>query len=136
MKEMVLAKIGQFSGRSLLFGALFTKIFKHFKIRLVGEPETKISSAISEYTVTRAGGAANLMESLTADVPSDDAPEDDPDIAMPSTEPPQYWTDFLAIQEERHNQRMQWEQQMANQVSALGTQFDALGNQFDAFATA
>ncbi|KAL7237506.1 hypothetical protein ACSBR2_003747 [Camellia fascicularis] len=114
MKEMMGANLGQFIGQSLPFGALFTKIFKHFKIRLVGEVETKISSTISEYTLTCVGGADNLMESLNADVLADDAQEDPHDNAMPLIEQPQYWTDFLAMEEEQHNQRIQWEQQMAN----------------------
>ncbi|KAL7239470.1 hypothetical protein ACSBR2_005384 [Camellia fascicularis] len=100
------ANVGQFIGWSLPFGALLTKIFKHFKIHLVGEAEIKISSPISKYTLTRAGGADNLIESLNADVPPDNAPEDPHDNAMPSTEQLQYWTDFLAIEEERHNQRV------------------------------
>ena len=43
---------------------------------------------------------------------------------MPSTEQPQYWTEFLAMEQQRYNERVQWEQQMANQVNSLGTQFD------------
>ena len=43
---------------------------------------------------------------------------------MPPNEQPQYWTDYLALEQERYNQRLQWEQQMANQVNALGTRFD------------
>ncbi|KAF5932307.1 hypothetical protein HYC85_028478 [Camellia sinensis] len=43
---------------------------------------------------------------------------------MPPNEQPQYWTDYLALEQERYNQRLQWEQQMANQVNILGTWFD------------
>ncbi|CAL5429221.1 unnamed protein product [Camellia sinensis] len=127
---MVLANQGQFTGRSLLFRALLTKIFKHFKVRLVDEMEMKLSSPINQYTVTCAGAASNLRESVNApedsedEVPADDAPEDPPANVMPSTEQPQYWTEFLAMEEQRYNQRVQWEHQMANQVNSLGTQFD------------
>ncbi|GMP56597.1 hypothetical protein CsSME_00021020 [Camellia sinensis var. sinensis] len=76
-------------------------------VHLVGETETKISLAISVYTLTRAGGADNLMGSLNAHVPPDDAPEDPHANAMPSIEQPQYRTEFLAMEEERHNQRVQ-----------------------------
>ncbi|KAL7264666.1 hypothetical protein ACSBR1_002599 [Camellia fascicularis] len=68
------ANLGQFMGR----------------VHLVGETETKISSAISEYTLTCVGGADNLMGSLNAHVPPDDAPEDPHANAMPSAEQPQY----------------------------------------------
>ncbi|KAF5934595.1 hypothetical protein HYC85_030766 [Camellia sinensis] len=43
---------------------------------------------------------------------------------MPPNEQPWYWTDYLALEKERYNQRLQWEQQMANQVNTLGTRFD------------
>ncbi|CAL5404587.1 unnamed protein product [Camellia sinensis] len=77
-------------------------------VRLVDKTETKISSAISEYTLTCASGADNLMGSLNAynppdDVPPDDAPEDPHANAMPSTEQPQYWIEFFAMEEERYN---------------------------------
>ncbi|THG11055.1 uncharacterized protein LOC114298091 [Camellia sinensis] len=107
---------------------IITLRFNHhngFGVRLVGETETKISSVISEYTQTRAGGADNLIGSLNAHVPPDDAPEDPHANAMPSTKQPQYWTKCLAMEEKRHNQHVQWEQQMANQVSSLNTQYDA-----------
>ncbi|KAL7212115.1 hypothetical protein ACSBR2_014892 [Camellia fascicularis] len=99
MKEIIYANLGQFMGRSLLFEALLIKIFKHFRVRLVDETETKISSAISKYTLTRAGRADNLMGSLNAHVPPDDTPEDPHANTMPSTEQPQYWTEFLAMEE-------------------------------------
>lgn len=47
MKEMVLANQGQFTGRSLLFRALLTKIFKHFKVHLADEMDIKIRSPIN-----------------------------------------------------------------------------------------
>ncbi|KAL7198745.1 hypothetical protein ACSBR2_021111 [Camellia fascicularis] len=80
--------------------------------------ETKICSPINQYTLTRAGGADNLMGSLNAydpedEVPPDDAPEDPHANVMPSTEQPQYWTEFLTMEEQRYNQPVQWEHQMA-----------------------
>ncbi|KAI8026130.1 hypothetical protein LOK49_LG02G00623 [Camellia lanceoleosa] len=84
--------------------------------------EIKIRSPINQYTVTHAGAASNLMGSVNApkdsedEVPPDDAPEDVPANVMPSSEQPQYWTEFLAMEEQRYNQRVQWEHQMANQV--------------------
>ncbi|CAL5328427.1 unnamed protein product [Camellia sinensis] len=66
---------------------------------------------------------------LNANASPDDALKDPHGNAMLRGEQPQYWTDFLAMEQERHNQRVQWEQQMANQ-------FNALGNQFNAIATA
>ncbi|KAL7191251.1 hypothetical protein ACSBR2_023346 [Camellia fascicularis] len=88
MKEMMVTNLGQFMGRLLIFGALLTKIFKAFKIRLLGEAEIKISSAILEYTLTCAGGAENLMGSLNAHIPPDDAFENPQDNAIPATEQP------------------------------------------------
>ena len=38
---------------------------------------------------------------------------------MPPNEQPRYWTDYLALEQERYNQRLQWEQQMANQLNTL-----------------
>ncbi|KAL7243039.1 hypothetical protein ACSBR1_015448 [Camellia fascicularis] len=126
---MVVANFGSIGGRSLVFGALLTKIFKAFHVRLIGEAEMEITSLISEYTLTQAGGTENLLGSLNvANAPIDDAPKEPHDNAMPQNEP-QYWNDYLAIEQERHNQRVQWEQQMTNQ-------FNALGNQFDAFVVA
>ncbi|CAL5437732.1 unnamed protein product [Camellia sinensis] len=75
--------------------------------------------------MTRAGAASNLMASVNAledsedEVPPDDALEDPPANVMPLTEQPQYWTEFLAMEEQRYNQRVQWEHQMANQVNSL-----------------
>ncbi|KAI8027297.1 hypothetical protein LOK49_LG02G00772 [Camellia lanceoleosa] len=94
--------------------------------------EIKIRSPITQYTVNRTGAAANLMENDNAaedsedQVELDDGPQDLPVNVTPSTEPPQYWTDFLAMEERRYNQRVEWEQQrvqwehqMANQVNSL-----------------
>ncbi|XP_028093111.1 uncharacterized protein LOC114293274 [Camellia sinensis] len=89
--------------------------------------EIKIRSPITQYTVTRAGAASNLIGSVNAsedEDPPDDGPEDPPTNVMLSTEQPPYWTEFMAMEEQRYNQRVQWEQQMANQVNSLGTQFD------------
>ncbi|KAL7181363.1 hypothetical protein ACSBR1_040281 [Camellia fascicularis] len=96
MKEMVVANVGHITDRSLGFGALLTKIFKAFKTRFVSEAETKISLAISEYTLTRVGGTENLLQSLNApNAPIDDAPEDPHDNAMTISQQHQYWTDFF-----------------------------------------
>ncbi|KAI7997300.1 hypothetical protein LOK49_LG10G01080 [Camellia lanceoleosa] len=79
--------------------------------------EIEIRSPINQYTVTCAGAASNLMGSVNAakdsedEVPPDDAPEDPPTNVMPSTEQPQYWIEFLVMEEQRHNQRVQWEHQ-------------------------
>ncbi|KAL7160725.1 hypothetical protein ACSBR2_041399 [Camellia fascicularis] len=36
--------------------------------------------------------------------------EEEPnDNAMPPNEQPHYWTDYLALEQERYNQRLQWE---------------------------
>ncbi|KAL7265733.1 hypothetical protein ACSBR1_003503 [Camellia fascicularis] len=61
---MVVANLGTLSGRSLPFGALLTKIFKAYHVSLVSEADMKITSPISEYTLTRAGGAENLLGSI------------------------------------------------------------------------
>ncbi|KAL7207467.1 hypothetical protein ACSBR1_029424 [Camellia fascicularis] len=81
---MVVVNLSSSSGRSLVFGALLTKIFKAFHVRFVGEIDTKITSLILEYTLTRAGGAENLLGYLNiANAPIDDALEDPNDNAMP-----------------------------------------------------
>ncbi|KAI7991193.1 hypothetical protein LOK49_LG12G00880 [Camellia lanceoleosa] len=83
--------------------------------------EIKIRSPINQYTVNRAGAASNLMGSVNApedsedEVPPNDAPEDAPANVMPLSEQPQYLTELLAMEEQRYNQRVQWEHQMANQ---------------------
>ncbi|KAL7201026.1 hypothetical protein ACSBR1_032854 [Camellia fascicularis] len=80
--------------------------------------------------IDRAGGADNLLGSINvANAPIADDPEDPNDNAMPPDQQPQYWTDYLALEQERHNQCVQWEQQMENQ-------FNAFGNRFNAFAAA
>ncbi|KAI7991859.1 hypothetical protein LOK49_LG12G02414 [Camellia lanceoleosa] len=85
--------------------------------------EMKISSPINQYTVTRAGAAPNLMGSDNASEDSEnegaegDAPQEPSHANVtPSAEQPQYWTDYLAMEEQRYNQRVQWEQQMASQT--------------------
>ncbi|KAI7996441.1 hypothetical protein LOK49_LG10G01949 [Camellia lanceoleosa] len=89
--------------------------------------DIKIRSPITQYTVTRAGAASNLMGSDNAsedsenEVTEDDAPQDPHANLMPSTEQPQYWTEFLAMEEQCYNQRVQWEQQMANQMPSWVT---------------
>ncbi|KAL7255452.1 hypothetical protein ACSBR1_009572 [Camellia fascicularis] len=123
---MVVANLGTLSGRSLPFGALLTKIFKAHHVSLVGEADVKISSPILEYTLTRASGADNLLGSINvANTPIANDPKDPNDNAMPPNQQPQYWTNYLALEQERHNKRVQWEQQMENQSTALGNRFDA-----------
>ncbi|KAL7252354.1 hypothetical protein ACSBR1_007023 [Camellia fascicularis] len=111
---MIIANLGTLSGRSLPFGALLTKIFKAHRVSLEGEVDVKITSLISEYTLTRAGGTKNLLDSIIfANEPIPD-PEDPNDNAMPPNQQPQYCTDYLALEQERYNQHLQWKQQMAN----------------------
>ncbi|KAL7170067.1 hypothetical protein ACSBR2_035002 [Camellia fascicularis] len=105
---MVVANLGSISGRLLVFGALLTKIFKAFRVRLVGETEIKITSPISEYTLTQAGCAENLLGSLNVgNAPIDDASKEPHANAMPQNQQPQYWNDYLAMEQERHNQCIQ-----------------------------
>ncbi|KAL7200808.1 hypothetical protein ACSBR1_032683 [Camellia fascicularis] len=59
----MVAKLGM-SNRSLPFGALLTKIFRAHHVNLEGEADVRITSPISEYTLTRAGGAENLLGSI------------------------------------------------------------------------
>ncbi|KAL7207569.1 hypothetical protein ACSBR1_029503 [Camellia fascicularis] len=64
------------------------------------------------------------------------APTDDPqhdENAMPPPQQPQYWTTFLSMEQERHNQLVQWEQHMANQFDAFGTAQNALIQQYGEF---
>ncbi|KAL7250964.1 hypothetical protein ACSBR1_012896 [Camellia fascicularis] len=120
----MVAKLGTLSGRSLPFGALLTKIFKAHHVNLKGEVDVRITSPISEYILTRAGGAENLLGSINFEnEPIPDKKEPNNNV-MPPNEQPQYWTNYLALEQEWYNQRLQWEQQMANQVNALGTRFD------------
>ncbi|CAL5350709.1 unnamed protein product [Camellia sinensis] len=91
LKEMVVTNLGTLSGRSLPFKALLTKIFKAHHVSLVDEVDVKISSPILEYTLTRAGGADNLLGSINvANVPITDDPKDPNDNAMPQNQQPQY----------------------------------------------
>ncbi|KAL7185642.1 hypothetical protein ACSBR2_027566 [Camellia fascicularis] len=107
---MIVANLDTISGRSLVFGALLIKIFKTFHVRLVGEAEIKITSLISEYTLTRDGSTENLLGSMNVtNAPIAYAPEDPHDNAMPQNEQPQYWNDYLVMEQEGHNQRIQWE---------------------------
>ncbi|KAI7986353.1 hypothetical protein LOK49_LG14G01984 [Camellia lanceoleosa] len=84
--------------------------------------EMKISSPINQDTRPASGANFNLMGSDNASEDSenegaeDDAPQEPSHANVtPSAEPPQYWTDYLAMEEQRYNQRVQWEQQMASQ---------------------
>ncbi|KAL7184573.1 hypothetical protein ACSBR2_026680 [Camellia fascicularis] len=123
---MMIAKLDTLSGRSLPFGALLTIIFKARDVNLEGEGWIRINSPISEYTLTRAGGTDTLMGSINLEnepIPDEEEPNDN---AMPPNEQPHYWTDYLALEQERYNQRLQWEQQMANQLNTLGTWFDEI----------
>ncbi|KAL7184591.1 hypothetical protein ACSBR2_026696 [Camellia fascicularis] len=61
---MMVANLGTLSGQSLPFGALLTKIFKAHHVNLEGEVDVRITSLISEYTLTRAGGAENVLGSI------------------------------------------------------------------------
>ncbi|KAL7259569.1 hypothetical protein ACSBR1_005455 [Camellia fascicularis] len=93
-------------------------------VNLEGEVDVRITSPISEYTLTRAGGAENLLRSINFEnepIPNEEEPNDN---TMPPNEQPQYWTDYLALEQEWYNQCLQWKQQMANQVNTLGTRFD------------
>ncbi|KAI7980437.1 Splicing factor 3B subunit 1 [Camellia lanceoleosa] len=74
----------------------------------IGEVDVRITSPISEYTLTRAGGADTLMGSINFEnepIPDEKEPNDN---AMPPNEQPHYWTDYLALEQERYNQRLQW----------------------------
>ncbi|KAL7167261.1 hypothetical protein ACSBR2_037845 [Camellia fascicularis] len=96
--------------------------------------------AYLEYTLTRASGTENLLGSINfANEPIPD-PKDPNDNAVSPNQQPKYWTDYLVLEQERYNQRLQWEQQMANQVNTLGNRFDefaaaqnSLIQQFDEF---
>ncbi|CAL5341517.1 unnamed protein product [Camellia sinensis] len=93
-------------------------------VNLEGEVDVRITSPISECTLTRVGGADTLMGSINFEnkpIPDEEEPNDN---AMPPNEQPHYWTDYLALEQEWYNQRLQLEQQMANQLNTLGTRFD------------
>ncbi|CAL5384155.1 unnamed protein product [Camellia sinensis] len=66
-------------------------------------------------------------------IPDEEEPNDN---AMSPNEQPHYWTDYLGLEQERYNQRLQWEQQMANQLNTLGTRFDEFGTRFNEITTA
>ncbi|KAL7203895.1 hypothetical protein ACSBR2_017033 [Camellia fascicularis] len=104
---MMVAKLGTLSGRSLPFRALLTTIFKAHHVNLDGEVDVRITSPISKYTLTRAGGADNLMGSINFENEPIPDEEESNDNAMPPNEQPQYWTDCLALEQERYNQRLQ-----------------------------
>ncbi|KAL7247648.1 hypothetical protein ACSBR2_002542 [Camellia fascicularis] len=110
---MMVANLSTLSGRSLPFRALLTKILKAHHVNLKGKVDVKITSTISKYTLTRAGGAKNLLGSINFENEPIPDPENPKDNAMPPNEQSQYWTDYLALEQERYNQRLQWEQQMA-----------------------
>ncbi|KAL7167307.1 hypothetical protein ACSBR2_037887 [Camellia fascicularis] len=91
-------KTWSLSGRSLPFGALLTKIFKAHHVNLEGEVNVRITSPISEYTLTRTGGAENLLGSINFEnepIPDEEEPNNN---AMPPNEQPQYWTNYLALE--------------------------------------
>ncbi|KAL7224581.1 hypothetical protein ACSBR1_025950 [Camellia fascicularis] len=120
----MVVKLGTLSGKSLPFEALLTKIFKAHHVNLEGEVDVRITSPISEYTLTRDGGTENLLGSINFEnepIPDEEQPNDN---AMPPNEQPQYWSNYLALEQERYNQRLQWEEQITNQVNTLGTRFD------------
>ncbi|KAL7247335.1 hypothetical protein ACSBR2_002284 [Camellia fascicularis] len=94
----MVAKLGTLSGQSLPFGALLTKIFKADHVNLEGEVDMRITSPISEYTLTRAGGAENLLGSINFENEPILDEEEPNDNAMPPNEQPQYWTDYLALE--------------------------------------
>lgn len=111
---MMVAKLGTLSGWSLPFGALLTKVFKAHHVNLEGEVDVRITSLISEYTLTRVGGDENVLGSINFENEPISNEEEPNDNAMPPNEQFQYWIDYLALEQERYNQRLQWEQQMAN----------------------
>ncbi|KAL7233649.1 hypothetical protein ACSBR1_017291 [Camellia fascicularis] len=85
---MMVAKLGTLSGWSLPFGALLTKIFKGHHVNLEGEVDVRITSPISEYILTQAGGAENLLGSINFEnepTPDEEEPNDN---AIPPNEQP------------------------------------------------
>lgn len=89
--------------------------------------------APEEYTLNRAGGGDILLNSLNApDAPMED-PEEHHQDAMPPLQPPAFWTDFMARDQERYNQRLQWEQQMATQMAEFGNAQNSLIQLFGGF---
>ncbi|KAL7225846.1 hypothetical protein ACSBR1_021076 [Camellia fascicularis] len=75
----MVAKLGTLSGRSLPFGALLIKIFKAHHVNLEGEVDVRITSPISEYTLTGASGAENLLGFINFEnepIPGEEEPND------------------------------------------------------------
>ncbi|KAL7170790.1 hypothetical protein ACSBR2_035629 [Camellia fascicularis] len=68
----------------------------------------------------------------TPNVPMDD-PQHHPEVVMPQPQQQSlaYWIDFLAIEEEHYNKRIQWEQEMATQMNVISQQFGALNTHVD-----
>ncbi|KAL7196241.1 hypothetical protein ACSBR1_036276 [Camellia fascicularis] len=85
---MMVANLGTLSGRSLPFGAVLTKIFKAHHVNL----ET--------------GGAENLLGSINFKNEPIHDEEEPNDNAMQPNEQPQYWTDYLLLEQEPYNQRL------------------------------
>ncbi|THG12433.1 hypothetical protein TEA_002434 [Camellia sinensis var. sinensis] len=107
---MMLTKLDTLSGRSLPFGALLTIIFKAHDVNLEGEGWIRITSPISEYTLTRADGADTLMGSINLEnhpIPDEKEPNGK---AMPPNEQPHYWTDYLALEQERFEEGIEMEE--------------------------
>ncbi|KAL7211279.1 hypothetical protein ACSBR2_014208 [Camellia fascicularis] len=76
---MMVAKLDTLSDRSLPFEALLTIIFKEHDVNLEGEGYVRITSPISEYTLTRAGDADTLMGSINIEnepIPDEEEPND------------------------------------------------------------
>ncbi|KAL7223503.1 hypothetical protein ACSBR1_025034 [Camellia fascicularis] len=97
----MVAKLDTLSGRSLPFGALLTIIFKVHDVNLEGEGYVRITLPIFEYTLARTGGADTLMGSINIEnepIPDEEEPNDN---AMPPNEQSHYWTDYLALEQER-----------------------------------
>ncbi|KAL7234806.1 hypothetical protein ACSBR1_018295 [Camellia fascicularis] len=85
---MMVAKFDTLSGRSLLFGALLTISFKAHDVNLDNEQHVRITSPISEYTLTQVGGANTLTGSINFEnepIPDEEEPNDN---AMPPNEQP------------------------------------------------
>ncbi|KAL7264575.1 hypothetical protein ACSBR1_002518 [Camellia fascicularis] len=87
---MMVGNLDTLSGRSLPFGALLIKIFEAHHVNLEGEVDMKITSPISEYTLTRPGGAENLLGSINFENEPILDEEEPNDNAMPPNEQPQY----------------------------------------------
>ncbi|KAL7217094.1 hypothetical protein ACSBR1_028914 [Camellia fascicularis] len=82
----MVVKFDTLSGRSLPFGALLTIIFKVHDVNLEGKVDVRITSPISAYTLTRAGGADTLMGFINFEnepIPDEEEPNDN---VMPPNE--------------------------------------------------